>query len=354
MLNGTLAQNPFFIFWMAVLVNGFFGLFSIYGMDFRYSLFLLVYTWNGVVLCQYSGTCCQSGTVLTFGGKAASTCLGAVWAMIFSILIKPVYTSEVILGLEKDFLAQVMEHMKHSWASIQHLMNADLETRERVESQTRELRERLVLDIDTITRLRISSFKACAKEIMLNSLDERELQFIKLNLIPLPSSVRLASIDASLLGSIVSASCKSLYLATSGLAKNSTMMSALFEAVSPDTSILLEESEILSKSIQRFLQEQRKNDLAARLDDVQLAVSSVQSARKNLSLTYADQARAKILGSDISYGELKLLAYYSFLLRALLRIEELGVKILTDEKYLERDGFSSFFTSWYTRRVRGD
>ena len=30
MLNGTLAQNAYFIFFMALLVNGFFGLFSIY------------------------------------------------------------------------------------------------------------------------------------------------------------------------------------------------------------------------------------------------------------------------------------------------------------------------------------
>lgn len=62
MLNGTLAQNPYYILFMGVLVNGFFGIFSIYGMDFRYSLFLAVYTWNGVVMCQYTGVCCQSGT----------------------------------------------------------------------------------------------------------------------------------------------------------------------------------------------------------------------------------------------------------------------------------------------------
>ena len=62
LLNGTLAQNPYFIFFMGLLMNGFFGLFSIYGMDFRYSLFLAVYTWNGIVMCHYTGVCCQSGT----------------------------------------------------------------------------------------------------------------------------------------------------------------------------------------------------------------------------------------------------------------------------------------------------
>jgi hypothetical protein len=62
LLNGTLAQNPYFITFMGILVNGFFGLFSIYGMDFRYSLFLAVYTWNGVVMCHYTGVCCSSGT----------------------------------------------------------------------------------------------------------------------------------------------------------------------------------------------------------------------------------------------------------------------------------------------------
>jgi len=53
MLNGTLASNAYFVFFIVVAVNGFFGLFSVYGMDFRYSLFLMVYTFNGVVACQY-------------------------------------------------------------------------------------------------------------------------------------------------------------------------------------------------------------------------------------------------------------------------------------------------------------
>ena len=53
MLNGTLASNAYFVFFIVVAVNGFFGFFSIYGMDFRYSLFLMVYTFNGVVACQY-------------------------------------------------------------------------------------------------------------------------------------------------------------------------------------------------------------------------------------------------------------------------------------------------------------
>lgn len=242
MLNGTLASNAYFVLFIVVAVNGFFGLFSIYGMDFRYSLFLMVYTFNGVVACQYTGVCCQAGTVLEFGGKAVSTCLGAIWAMIWSILIMPMYTSEVVLGLEKNFLAQAFVYLGDSWRRVGDIFETTKEAKEEQETtmsttvmakmrttpaddtsmesvekgtltqpqapastptEHPELLSDLLADVDSITKLRIGSFKAFAKEVTLNSLDKRELHFVQLNLIPLPQSVHLVYRDLTMLGSMV-------------------------------------------------------------------------------------------------------------------------------------------------------
>ena len=340
------------------------------GMDFRYSLFLMVYTWNGVVLCQYTGTCCQAGTVLQFGGKAVSTCLGAVWAMIWSILIVPMYTSEVVLGLESTFLARAFGHLKDSWQRVESLVNdnpsgpngsagtaknADssvtmdsIESGKGKDANTLALQAQLLADVDDITKLRIGSFKAFAKEITLSSLDKRELQFVKLNLIPLPGSVRLAVRDLSMVGSMISASFKALHLALTDDTAYRSVVEVLNDVHQP-TNKLLEASGVLVDAIGKFLSEQQASNLSFHRDAVQQAAADVRDARESLSKAwYASQPA--IVSSSPSPAKLKLLAYYAFMLRALHRLETLGSSAILDEPgYSERDGWSSFWTSWYRR-----
>ena len=332
------------------------------GMDFRYSLFLMVYTWNGVVLCQYTGVCCQAGSVLQFGGKATSTCLGAVWAMIWSILIAPMYTSEVVLGLESSFLSRSFAQLDESWQRVDALLDDQgpgvsiepiefIESGEGQEVKASALRVQLLDDVDSITRLRIGSFKAFAKEITLNSLDKRELQFVKLNLVPLPRSVRLVVRDMSVLGSMISASFKSLYLALGDDTSHRALKNVL-NGVRQPTNDLLAASSVLVDAIGKFLVDQRLDCLDIHRDVVEVAASNVRTARVALAKAWhATQPRITV--ENPSPAKLKLLAYYAFMLRALYRLEILGSSaILKEAGYSERDSWSTFWTSWYTERVQ--
>ena len=331
-------------------------------MDFRYSLFLMVYTWNGVVLCQYSGVCCQAGSVLQFGGKAVSTCLGAVWAMIWSILIVPMYTSEVALGLESSFLSRSFAQLDDSWQRVDTLLDdreaedpkvpidsiGFVESGESQDARTSELRMKLLDDVDSITRLRIGSFKAFAKEITLNSLDKRELQFVQLNLVPLPRSVRLVVRDMSILGSMISASFKSLYLALGDDTSHRALLNVL-SGVRQPTNDLLAASGVLADAIGKFLADQRRDCLAIHRDVIELAAGDVRFARGALAKAW-HAAQPAIIAENPSPTKLKLLAYYAFMLRALYRLEILGsTAILNEDGYSERDSYTTFWTSWYHR-----
>jgi hypothetical protein len=331
-------------------------------MDFRYSLFLMVYTWNGVVLCQYTGVCCQAGSVLEFGGKAASTCLGAVWAMIWSILIVPMYTSEVVLGLESSFLLRAFAQLDDSWHRVDALLDDQdaevsdpkvsfsIESIESGEAQgfrTSALRAQLLGDVDAITRLRIGSFKAFAKEIEFNSLDKRELHFVKLNLIPLPRSVHLVVKDMSVLGSMISASFKSLHLALGDDMTRAALKDVL-NAVRRPTNDLLATSGVLVAALAEFLADQRGDCLAIHRDVVERAVADVGAARGALAKAWRDAVQPEIIAQNPSPTKLKLLAYYAFMLRALYRLETLGSAVMKEHGYSERDSWSTFWTSWCT------
>lgn len=104
MLNGSLAQNPYFVTGIVVAFNTVESLLSPL-RSLRYSLFLAACTFNGVVACQYVGCCDVAGDPDVFGGKVLSTLLGVVYAMVVSWCFAPYYTSEKMLGEEAGALA---------------------------------------------------------------------------------------------------------------------------------------------------------------------------------------------------------------------------------------------------------
>jgi len=298
--------------------------------------------------------------------------------MIWSIIIMPMYTSEVVLGLEKNFLTQAFEHLRGSWRQacalsdgqdgrdgLNHDGRDDDVKMESIEagtgtssSPTSNLLAELLADVDSITKLRIGSFKAFAKEITLNSLDKRELQFVKLNLIPLPPSVRLVVRDLAAFGSMVSASCKALYLglttpdASHDAARNA-LREVLADVIRP-TDELIDAAEMLVISIGSFLAEQREERLGpsgAHRAAVAEAVQAVSAARSRLASAFETAARPKIVrragGGGASGATLKILAYYAFCVRALYCLEAMGRAIVDVDGYSDRDGWSTFFKGWY-------
>jgi len=275
-------------------------------------------------------------------------------------------------------LTQAFEHLRGSWRQacalsdgqdgrdgLNHDGRDDDVKMESIEagtgtssSPTSNLLAELLADVDSITKLRIGSFKAFAKEITLNSLDKRELQFVKLNLIPLPPSVRLVVRDLAAFGSMVSASCKALYLglttpdASHDAARNA-LREVLADVIRP-TDELIDAAEMLVISIGSFLAEQRKERLGpsgAHRAAVAEAVQAVSAARSRLASAFETAARPKIVrragGGGASGATLKILAYYAFCVRALYCLEAMGRAIVDVDGYSDRDGWSTFFKGWY-------
>eukprot|EP00889_Picochlorum_renovo_P007498 jgi/Picre1/34528/NNA_001996.t1 len=110
MLNGSLAQNPYFITSIACAFNAVCGFLSPI-KELRYSLFLASFTFNAVVICQYFGCCNLAGEAVNFGGKVVSTMLGSLYAMLVSWCV-PYYTSDAMLMRESSSMDQALELIK--------------------------------------------------------------------------------------------------------------------------------------------------------------------------------------------------------------------------------------------------
>lgn len=372
MLNGVLASNPYFIFFMGVLVNGFFGLFSIYGMDFRYSLFLTVYTWNGVVLCQYTGVCCEPGTVLEFGGKAVATCLGAVYAMVFSVLIKPLYTSEVILSLEGAFLSsahELLDRCFHKGAVVlqnsAHLEHDTLDTCSHTDSSG-IFEKKMIYGarraddlsdfrgiVAEITKLRVSTFKALGTQKTLNSLDKREVNLIKLTLLPLPKSIYLMLQHLVPFGAYITGSSKVMYSFVLGGHGTEASHVLLKHMLSPADGILVATRNI-AHSIAKMLSRCSQNQLSVLREQVKQDVAALEEARQRVKAVF-ESVQSSILCLDgWTRGDLQCYLWLQLTMLASRELEALGKLISKDDRCLERDDYWSFFISWYTRRDQVD
>lgn len=71
--NESLMSSPWYVFWIALLVNFAASLPAVVSFDFRYSLFLFAYTFNGIFVCSYEKT--FSDALQVYAGKSVSTAL---------------------------------------------------------------------------------------------------------------------------------------------------------------------------------------------------------------------------------------------------------------------------------------
>ena len=302
--------------------------------------------------------------VLDFGGKAVSTCLGAVWALIFSILIKPLYTSEVVFSLEAKFLVGVMGHVEksfHKGGSLLPTLEDGIQTETdasgglfekkiiKAQQQPEKLQE-LRSAVNSITQLRISTYKAYGQQITTNSLDKREVVFIKLNLIPLPQSIHLVMSHLSPIGAWTSGSLKLLYNYTLGQGGSRVSKHFLQNMLEPTDGIIASSKDLVG-SVSRFLDRRSNAHVEEIRKDILQNVTALQSFRKQLQVTFTESIQPEILDiEECTIGDIKCLAWYLFLMSTMTELEILGSSIVKDNRYLERDDYFSFFVSWYTRR----
>ncbi|KAI8104037.1 hypothetical protein M9435_006563 [Picochlorum sp. BPE23] len=206
MLNGNLAQNPYFIFWINVLVNAFFSLFSSIDSYARYSIFLVVYTYFSVVTCQYTGKCCAAGDVWEFAGRTISTIAGAAFALAFNWLVMPVYSSHIIFDKEAKLLDEnirtVYDSLERAPGILSQKEKVENQQEERSIDETEDAHLVALVDIyKAISEKTESSFKtrlSIASDIMAekraNSLENWRFFIFDITLIPLPLACKMAFI----------------------------------------------------------------------------------------------------------------------------------------------------------------
>ena len=95
--------SPWWTYWITILVNFLSALPSVISADFRYSLFLFSYTFNGIFVCSYRQP--FSSALQLYAGKSVSTALGVLFAAIVSNVIFPSYASQVAFEFEAKLLS---------------------------------------------------------------------------------------------------------------------------------------------------------------------------------------------------------------------------------------------------------
>eukprot|EP00889_Picochlorum_renovo_P004119 jgi/Picre1/31149/NNA_006503.t1 len=312
------------------------------------------------------------GTVLTFGGKAVATCLGAVYAMVFSALIKPLYTSEVIFSLEGAFLKSAQQLLDKCFQKgavvLQNpscLENDTLDTSARMDSSS-IFEKKLIYAarraadlgdfrgiVAEITKFRVSTFKALGSQKTLNSLDKREVNLIKLTLLPLPKSIYLMMQHLVPFGAYITGASKVMYSFVLGGHGTDVSQEFLKHMLSPADEIFVA-TRHLANSIEKMLGRCSQDQLFVWRDQVKQDVAALEEARQKVKAVF-DSVQSSLVSLDCwNRGDLQCLLWLQMTILAARELEVLGKLIIKDDRCLERDNYWSFFICWYTRRDQLD
>ena len=345
MLNGTLAQNPYYIFFMAVLVNGFFGIFSPISFDFRYSLFLVLYTWAGVATCQYTGTCCAAGSVDIYLGKFVSTALGAVYAFVISNVVFPVFSSQIAFECEASLLSTYMSAMQECYDKGSAILGTTETSKgellhpkyQYIGLKAKAEHHRSMVKYITIAvGKRLSVISRIYTEVETKAFDRHFMFFIRLTLIPLPKSLELILHRLTRIGAYVNVSIKTLkcsFLRSPGSSTTELFLGGMLEKA--DACLVTADS--VHKRIVTILIRKKIHD-----DDVQALCQELDilvSARKDLQDQYT-QIGPTIEGSENwNYGDMRCLIWFGTLMRAIKELESLGFALtVKDGPYQTKGG----------------
>ena len=346
MLNGTLAQNPYYMFFMAILVNLFFGVFSYISFDFRYSLFLALYTWAGVATCQYTGVCCVAGSVTIFLGKFVSTALGAIYAFVISNVVFPVFSSQVVSELEGSLLSTYMSAIQESYEKgaillqkpendgTLELLNPDYPCLgfKRVTNHHRTM----VHYITKAVGKRLSIISGIYTEVGTKAFDKHFMFFLRLTLIPLPVSLKLILRRLTKIGSYVNMSVKTLKCSFLRMPGGTCSESFLGVMLEKSDSYLVAAHEVEQKLISILIRKR------VHLEDVEAlreALDRLVLARGELRIQYLKVQPELNQMEGWNYGDLRCLTWFAMLMCAIKELEGLAQAMTDDSSpYLTKGG----------------
>lgn len=355
MLNGHLAQNPYYVFWMAMIANAFFSLFSSMGSSTRYSIFLIVYTYFSVVACQYTGRCCEAGDVWEFAGRTITTIAGASFALAFNWLIMPTYSSQNILDEESMLLSANMKTVEESFEqgpdficqnNLDDLPNGEENSIDCSSAShdgmgnLRTLYNTFAEKTSSSYKLRLSVASKIFMEKQSNSLDGWRFFMFDITLIPLPLACKLSFIRIARMGIHINI-C--LHAIKSSIYPNGKggISEHLFSRIGQDTADLLKTTQRLYLLIEACLAQVSPIEYSKIEIQIRSILALIVDIRSRLSEQFASSVDG--LGTrDITICDLKCFVFLQYFYASLDEMHHLGLEMCKNEKMKLRDSYFSF------------
>lgn len=352
MMNGYLANNPYFIASITSLFNGVCGLFSPV-KSIRYSLFLVAFTFNAVVICQYFGCCDLAGDTEIYGGKVLSTLLGSIYSIIVSWCILPYYTSQRMLGLESQALQDTHGLIEEMYATlVQQGCVTDETNKTPIEShipiQPDEAKSRSASWLEQIEKSFDEPLTAIHKEMELNTVDRKQFLLLTWTILPTPQIVPLVMSRLEVLSNYLREAANLFETEVlSGDCCN--RQASLLKHIAHTVDHVFETSDSVIQKCQVTMEASSKT--ALQLDRVTLcsSLTNLSNARAALRVSFAEWERNNST-KEWKPGELKFLSICQLLLLSIREIEVIGLLLGETEASLDRDRWFSWAASWFGRR----
>ena len=347
MLNGNLAQNGYFVFFIVLVVAAFFNLMSSIDAAARYTVYLITYTYFAVVTCQYTGKCCQAGDVWEFAGRTISTLVGAAFALLFNWLVMPLYSSHLVFIKEKDLLEINMRSVSdclEQGPTMLHQQKSYFVGNAKDESDEFDIASFygfISQKTSNLFKTRLSIVNDIILEKAENSLDNWRLVFIYITLIPLPLACKLAFIRIARMGIHINV-C--LHALKSSIYPNDdgTLRETLFSKLMKDTFNLFHATEDISGMIVASLLESSVEENKKLEIRIRSSLDLVKNIRSALTIQFESAINSIDSRSVISRRDLKCLVYFQYIYASLDEIHCLAYLLINDQRMKTRDDYLTF------------
>lgn len=349
MLNGRLSNNPYFISGMTVAFSAALSLLSPV-KELRYSLFLAIFTYNALVVCQYWGSCCFAGETKVFGGKVLSTTLGSIYSVFVSWCFAPYYTSDVMFdqvssALQKGVLL-IKEMKENIDRSVLQPREGSPETQEELKKE-QSARDWL-LAVNEAVRVPLGRVR---KEVEMNTLDKKQLPVTWL-ILPTPPVIKLLSERLNML---------TVYLQGSAILTDSRLVSGNVHLYVPEEfwrgiSPLLDDLLTLTKRAADNCREcmtattatevhRTREVVREGIDKLIYKSLAFKSKADDLAKEQTVQGQMKWSPENFKFG-----AWIYTVLLVTREVEVIGMILSETEVALDRDYYFAWLSSWFGRR----
>lgn len=334
MLNGSLAQNPYYVAGMTCLVNGLLGLLAPQ-KTFRYSLYLIAFTFNSITVCSYYGCCDLPATFFGVYPRILSTAMGMVYAVLISWLVFPFYTSEVLFSL----LAGVVRDGLDLGGRMQEAAEAAAARGEPFDHKP------WAQELQTSIRMPLARV---FKELQDSTIDKKQ-SLVAYAIFPTPPLVRIllgvATRLADHLDMAVSVLNASYWPGPPGPA-----ITSLLKDLGPRMDAVRNAASTLVEANAECMAATSRKDLLRTRKVVNEAVQGLHACRVKLREAFVAWNSAARDRPAWTAPDFRVLTWFTEMMVVVGQVEVFGVILGEKEETMDKDGYMAWLSAWYRRR----